>query len=118
MEYTYGGVHCDFSATIFHLKGGLNFNHRTTCRPGRFWIVARLSRRGVLTIPLYDELLAPAAVTRFDVFIGKRMRDGVPLLRTPDDCNRQRGWKTRTTVTYEDGSAETTTTKQPCGRRR
>lgn len=109
---------CRYNARIFHLRGdGLLFFHDGPCRP-RLASTADISKDGVLTIPLHEHVATPpAAVSYFTVSIGRRVRRGRPLFRTPTTCNRRRGWRTRTTVTYEDGSTETTITKQKCGRR-
>lgn len=120
------GITCRFNARIFHLRGrntsgspgGLLFFHDGSCRPG-LGSTATLSKNGTITIPLHPNVYTPpATLTQFILAIGRRVRDGKALLRTPDSCNRRRGWKSRTTVTYEDGSTETTITKRPCGRRR
>jgi hypothetical protein len=61
---------------------------------------------------------APVQATMSDFFMSIRGRTtaGVPLLRTPRRCDRERGWKSVVKVSFDDGSTKRFTSRHRCHR--
>jgi hypothetical protein len=62
--------------------------------------------------------LAPFRATMSDFFMGAQGKTtaGVPLLRTPRGCDRERGWKSVVKLTFDDGSTKRFTSRHRCHR--
>jgi|Tabmets5t2r1_1033131.scaffolds.fasta_scaffold10663_2 hypothetical protein len=57
-----------------------------------------------------------ATMSHFSLSARGKTKAGVPLLRTPRVCNRERGWKSVVKVLFDDGSTMRFKGRHPCHR--
>jgi hypothetical protein len=115
------GWSCDGGAQYMHRKGGLIMNFVSAiCPPGiipgHVLFDGSVSKKGLFTVdlPRLGPPEHPLPLQFWRLHIRRSVRQGVPLLRTPKTCNPRKDWRARTTVSYEDGSRESTTTRLNC----
>jgi len=127
--HAFGKVRHPARPNVELLGDGLGFFMDLTAsffRNPLFAYPASMSRRGELTITLPTLQTTGQQIKAFDVtgvltaFVFRIRKNaqlnGTPLLRTPRRCVPEKGWKTKTVVTYGDNSTKTFVSRHPCHR--